>query len=504
MSVQSMKVKKIDFRKPVVWIALIPALFIAAFLVTSLMRIWFPYLLTWMEGPAVDHICRILEGRSLYGPPSIEFTPFLYPPLFYYISALFMKLLGIGLLIPRLISLFSTIIVFVLIWRLVKWETGSGFYGLVGAGFFAGINPLVHSYLDQSRIDALFIMLLLLGFYILRTGAHKHSLYLSAAVFFLALFTKQQALPVVILIAVVLLCENFKKCLKFSLTFASLSLAAFVFFQLKSSGWFFFYVFKLPKAHVMRSELAGLIFKDLLSNVPVLLFLVPFLFFGFSKEKKKHRSFLSKYRLYLAFFVGTFVTSWMSRAHWGGAENVLLPVLLSLSLLGALSLFHLERDLIPKISRTSFHAALVLALPIVVQFSLLLYNPSQFIPKEGHYLQNEKLIKKIGSFDGDVLIPELGYIPTLAGKKSHSHKTAIFDIVGRTQAPGLKPIQEAVQQNYTQAIREKAFSAIIVRKDPFYVNKMNGFYIKVDQIIGEYSPFVHGLQINEWNIFVPK
>jgi 4-amino-4-deoxy-L-arabinose transferase-like glycosyltransferase len=498
-----LKFKKINLKDPLTWIALVPVLFILAFIVTALLRIGFPYLLTWMEGPAMDHIYRILEGQSMYGPPSIEFTPFLYPPLFYYVSALFMKLFGAGLLIPRLISLFSTIIVFVLIWRLVKWETGSGFYGLVGAGFFAGINPLVRSYLDQSRIDALFIMLLLLGFYILRTGHHKYSLYLSAAVFCLALFTKQQALPVVILIAVALLSENFKNCFKFSVTFVALTLAAFAFFQWKSSGWFLFYVFKLPKAHGMRSDLVGLIFKDLLSYVPVLLILVPFLFLRFSKEIKKHRSFLSKYRLYLAFFVGTFVTSWMSRAHWGGAENVLLPVLLSLSLLGALSLFRLERDLIPKISRTSLPAALLLALPIVVQFSLLLYNPSQFIPKEGHSLQNEKLIKKIGSFEGDVLVPELGYIPTLAGKKSHSHKTAIFDIMGRSQAPWLKPTQEAVQKLYAQAIRAKAFSAIIIRKDPFYVNKMNGFYIKVDQIIGEYSPFVHGLQINEWNIFVP-
>jgi 4-amino-4-deoxy-L-arabinose transferase-like glycosyltransferase len=495
---------KINLKDPLIWIALVPGLFILAFIVTALLRIWFPYQLTWMEGPAMDHICRILEGQSIYGPPSIEFTPLLYPPLFYYISALFMKLFGTGLLIPRLISLFSTIVIFIFIWRLVKWETGSRFYGLVGAGFFAGINPLVRSYLDQSHIDALFIMLLFLGFYILRTDNHKYSPYLSAAVFSLALFTKQQALPVVILIALALLSENFKKCLKFSVTFGALTLTAFAFFQWKSSGWFLFYAFKLPKAHGVRSDLIGLIFKDLLSYVPVLLILAPFLFLRFSKNNKKHLHYLSKYRLYLAFFVGTFVTSWMSRAHWGGAENVLLPVLISLSVLGALSLFRIEWELIPRISRTSFHTALLLALPIVVQFSILIYNPSQFIPKEGHYLQNEKLIKKIGSFDGDVLVPELGYIPTLAGKKSHSHKTAIFDIVGRSQAPWLKPIQEAVQQLYTQAIREKAFSAIIVRKDPFYINKMNGFYIKVDQITGEYSPFVHGYQINEWNIFVPK
>lgn len=494
---------KINLKDPFIWIAFVPVLFILAFIVTALLRIWFPYQLTWMEGPAMDHIFRILEGQSLYGPPSIEFTPFLYPPLFYYISALFMKLFGAGLLIPRLISLFSTIFIFIFIWRLVKWETGSGFYGLVGAGFFAGINPLVRSYLDQSRVDALFIMLLFLGFYILRTGQHKSSLYLSAAVFCLALFTKQQALLVVMLIALALLSENFKKCLRFSVTFGALTLAVFAFFQWKSGGWFLFYVFKLPKAHGLRSDLIGLIFKDLLSYVPVLLILAPFLFLRFSKDNKTPLHYLSKYRLYLAFFVGTFVTSWMSRAHWGGAENVLLPVLLSLSLLGALSLFRLERDLIPNISRTSFQAVLVLALPIVVQFSLLLYNPSQFIPKQGHYRQNEKLIKTIESFEGDVLVPELGYIPTLAGKKSHSHKTAIFDIVGRSQAPWLKPIQDSIQLMYTQAIREKAFSAVIIKKDPFYVNKMNGFYIQVDQISDEFSPFVHGLQINEWNIFVP-
>src|SRR5262245_11397892 len=68
-------------------------------------RARFPYDLEWMEGGALVHVARILEGSPLYVPPSLEFTPYIYTPLYWYVSAGFAKVMGLSLFTLRLVSL---------------------------------------------------------------------------------------------------------------------------------------------------------------------------------------------------------------------------------------------------------------------------------------------------------------------------------------------------------------------------------------------------------------
>ena len=44
-------------------------------------RIPYAYELEWMEGGCVDAVQRILDGKSIYPEPSVEFIPFLYRDL---------------------------------------------------------------------------------------------------------------------------------------------------------------------------------------------------------------------------------------------------------------------------------------------------------------------------------------------------------------------------------------------------------------------------------------
>ena len=41
-------------------------------------------------------VSRLLAGKALYVPPSIDFVPLIYPPLFFYASALIAKIIGLG------------------------------------------------------------------------------------------------------------------------------------------------------------------------------------------------------------------------------------------------------------------------------------------------------------------------------------------------------------------------------------------------------------------------
>jgi 4-amino-4-deoxy-L-arabinose transferase-like glycosyltransferase len=47
---------------------------------------------------------RVLQHQPLYVPPQIAFIPFEYPPLYFWVSALVAKIVGIGFFPLRLVS----------------------------------------------------------------------------------------------------------------------------------------------------------------------------------------------------------------------------------------------------------------------------------------------------------------------------------------------------------------------------------------------------------------
>src|SRR5439155_3823688 len=51
---------------------------VAVVVVTAVMlrRVWHPYELEWLEGGSVEHVRRVLHGRSLYPAPSVDFVSY--------------------------------------------------------------------------------------------------------------------------------------------------------------------------------------------------------------------------------------------------------------------------------------------------------------------------------------------------------------------------------------------------------------------------------------------
>src|SRR5690349_18904365 len=70
------------------------AAFISAFVWVAFRRMRYPFELEWMEGGSLDHVHRLRMGQSLYVAPSVEFVPFIYNPLFYYLALPFTWILG--------------------------------------------------------------------------------------------------------------------------------------------------------------------------------------------------------------------------------------------------------------------------------------------------------------------------------------------------------------------------------------------------------------------------
>jgi hypothetical protein len=78
------------------------------FLWVSLQRIRYPLDLEWMESGMMCHALRLLLGQGIYVPPSVDFIPHLYTPLYPALLALLGKLTGdVSYLAARLVSLLS-------------------------------------------------------------------------------------------------------------------------------------------------------------------------------------------------------------------------------------------------------------------------------------------------------------------------------------------------------------------------------------------------------------
>ena len=64
-------------------------------LVTFAGRVGYPYDLEWMEGGMLVHGHRVLNGEGLYVPPSLDFIPYIYPPLYSWVLAAFGAVFGL-------------------------------------------------------------------------------------------------------------------------------------------------------------------------------------------------------------------------------------------------------------------------------------------------------------------------------------------------------------------------------------------------------------------------
>src|SRR5437867_9503324 len=83
--------------------------YVIAYLAVALLRLRYPFELEWMEGADLGHVERLLRGQPLYGRPSLEFAPFIYPPLYFMAAAWVTKLIGLGFPALRLVSFVASL-----------------------------------------------------------------------------------------------------------------------------------------------------------------------------------------------------------------------------------------------------------------------------------------------------------------------------------------------------------------------------------------------------------
>ncbi len=402
------------------WLLLLAAAAVSLLLFgwLTVQRLPYPFELEWMEGAMADHAWRVAAGEPLYCAPSPEHVPFLYAPLLFWLAGLLMKLGVPELLALRGIACGASIGVAMLIGHWVRQHTGRLVPGLVATGvFLAGYGWLWWWY-DLARNDSLFLLAILGTGYALRHGG-RFRVPLAAVLAVVAMLAKQSAAMWLPAITVGALCLDWRLGLRFAgaaLLGIGLTLTAM---HLSSDGWSTFYLFTMPQYHGIEGHRKlGFWTEDIVPMLPLLLL-------GLGGFVAQWRAGERKEALFLAAVgSGGLMTSWASRLHTGGFDNVLVYGFAAACVLGPAALRARARWL-------ELATPALLAVQFVILFGYAWQRGpnTTALPSAAHRQAHEELTEYVRSQPGMVIMPGHGGVTRRAGKPSSAHGQAIFDLL---------------------------------------------------------------------------
>lgn len=463
-------------------------LFIALFLFTSLSRISYKYELEWMEGGQVDHIMRVLEGKSIFPSPSIDFIPYIYTPLYVYVSAAIVSVTGFNpLFVARLVSLLSTLLSSLMIFKIVKLKTQDNFYSILSIGLFYSFFKICGFWYDVARVDSLHILFFVIMIYYLLQDADKHQTknMIFAGLFgFLSFFTKQSFAMASIPFLLYLLIKNRKSFWIFVAVFAVPAILSTVLYSIATNGFYYFWNFSLPAEHHWNySLLLNFWTIDILKRIPID-FIILLVLLIISIKKVENQSS----KIYIFIIAGMFLCSWLSRLHYGGFLNVLMPVYTSIAIFLPILLFEYfatHKEINRQHPVLVLNKRLIVNCALLVQFGYLLYNPFLCIPTSADKAAGDYFINKISKIQGDVFIPCHSYIGNYAGKRSFAHAMVIYDLM-ITKGSGF----ENRMKNILDSTLKKHEFAAVVKNNDWDIPGLDKYYVCCDTIFKNQNVFL--------------
>jgi len=463
----------------------VAGLYLLAFVGVAALRVGYPFELEWMEGGMLGQVRWLLAGHRLYGPPSVGFVPFIYMPLYTYVSAAACAVAGMGFLPMRLVSVAATLGSLGLIHRLVSLETGSRFAGAMAAGLFAATFGVSDFWFDLARVDMLFLVLVLGAVSLVRVGGSAWSAVAAGVVLALAFLTKQTAAVVSVPLMAYALAAQWRRGLALTVTTVGLASASVVVLDALHDGWLGFYVFTVPASHRLRwAMLAGFWTGDVLAPLSVA-FVLGLAYVGGEAVSGERRRAL----FYGLVGAGALAASWVGRMKAGGDVNASIPAHAALAVAFGLGLHRLVT-----LQRVSAYGRrvgreLVVYAACLVQLGLLAYDPRPQVPTRADRQA------------GDALEAH-GYLAVRAGRPPTAHAMAVRDLLEPGTGPG-----EALRREWVGAIRGRRFAAILCDRLAFgFEEPIEEHYALHERLFDDPGIFVPvtGLKVRPEILLVPR
>jgi hypothetical protein len=430
-------------------LVVLSGLMVLTFLVAASRRLHFAFEYDWIEDGMLASVRHIRSGLPLYQAPSVNFTPYLYTPIYIYAAAALSKLTGIGYPALRLLSIVSTLGCFAVLYALVYSEVRRHIAAIAAVGLFAACYPAVVASFDIGRVDMLYLFFVLCALYATRWL----NPVVAALLWVCAFQTKQGVLP----IALLALCYHWQRPRRLALGVASFvaALAASIFWLNHAThGWYNYYVFGLAGGF-------GYVVQRVLRFIPTDL-LAPC---GIAVVVMAAALFLAPPRLRglgLSFYtlssVGMIAFTAYIRFHRGANENSLLPMYAWVAVLFGLALGRLSLLFEASGSAQAKAALAVLLLAACTQLTAHIYSPGEFQPLPREIVARNAFEAQLRSIPGDVLVfshPEDGL---MAGKPLYAGSESIGATVdAKHQGPG-----DALIQQYAALLHSGEVKAVVL------------------------------------------
>lgn len=425
--------------------------YILLFLYISISRIAFPFAFDWVEGAVLMQVNHLLSGQSMYAQPHAAYTALIYPPLYFYASAVMTWIFGFGFLPLRLTSLLATCGCMLMIFTITRRITASSLYGLAATGLFAATYASVWAWFDFARVDMLYVFLILVGLFCMSIEPDGKPV-VAGAIFALAFFTKQSALFLVLPLAALTFFLHRRQTIIFLLTFGVIATAGLFLLNTLSNGWYNYYAFTLPANHILNTNPDYLYYliKIILQPIPFSFGIAMAAILIRRKEYFQNKSYLFFFITTLTIVAGSIV-SYLSP---GSTHNAYIPAYAIIVILFGIGLKHLEESIAmikPINTRTILTFFLFGA--AILQFWSLNYKTRDFIPSEHDAKRGNALLKYLARTPGDVMIPSHSYLALYVNKKPYYHDAPLWELngaVGEQIMPEWKPTRIGIKR-YVQS-----------------------------------------------------
>ena len=462
-----------------VWLLIAaPGIFQVALLVIAVGgRLLYPYDLEWMEGGMLHHALRIQTGHGIYTPPSVDFIPYLYTPLYPALLAVLGEIFGLSYTLGRMVSVLSLCgIAAVAVMSIAgkRFEHPSRSIAFAGAalalGLFAAIYPYVEGWYDLVRADTLFLFMVTVAlaalprWATLDEGLRGHArIAAGAAILGLSFFCKQTGIFYVGLGGAIVAMISWKRALTYIGVAGLLGLGGTAAANAATHGWFWIYVSKIHRAHDFNMDRFWKSYGYILWHFRALTIVIVLALIAtlvvFIRTRQLPRQCQPLLLWTSAFAVSTVVgaVGWGTEfAHF----NAYMPAFLHGALAAGAALPALAacaRILRPDIELVGHATAAVAGLALALTCIHARWKPQAFMPTTADVAAGDKLIARIRALDGEVWMPSHPWYLVLAGKQPHVHRMGVKDVTWRQpRSPG------QIVAGLDDALRTHRFSALVL------------------------------------------
>ena len=378
-------------------------------------RIAYPYDLEWMEGGMLAHAARVADGQSLYVSPSLDFIPFIYPPLYPWVVG-GLSALGFPLDYPlgRAVSLLSVALAAVALALALRKEGASWALGIAGGGLFLSTYENGGAFFDLVRNDGLQIGLLAWALLAVRMGWLRSAGILLTGAFLTKHTAALYGVPALWWIWHHRGAGPAKRFVAFSVLPA---LAATIGLTLSSDGLFLTYLLDVPSSHPFVAE------RFFWTAPKEMILALPWMFaFAVIVAIISRRATSSGTRFWVVQGGVAIVLSAVMRGHHGGYTNVLIPGLWAVALWAGLAVHYVRHRW------TGIGVQVATAVLLAWQLWAAQWKPATYIPTEADRAAGDRVVEQLREIDGPILAPWQPWMPVQAGKEPSIALIALWDI----------------------------------------------------------------------------